>query len=217
MSVRSTFESSLNELKEDIITMTNQVSEAFELALKGFIEDDEKLLDSVIVNDKNINEFEIAINEKITLMIAKQQPVATDLRRIIVALKISNDLERIGDLAVDIAKTAKRLNGERIDEFSQKLIDMSATTKKMLQDAMTAFKNRDILESQKIASLDDTVDKEYKEYIHELFHLKVNTYGAELITLHAFIGRYIERIADHATNLAEWVVYEVNGQYFDLN
>lgn len=217
MSVRSTFESSLNELKENIIEMAEQVTNAFDLSMKGYNDNDEQLLETVIRNDKKINECEIEINEKVTLMIAKQQPVATDLRRIIVALKISSDLERIGDLAVDIAKTARRLNAAGLTDFKPQLTDMANIAKTMLLDAMTAYKERDILESQKIANLDDDVDKKYKEFIQNLFHLNMNNVSSEIITLHAFIGRYIERIADHATNLAEWVVYEVNGQYFDLN
>lgn len=217
--VRGTFETSLEELNTNILEMGEMVEDALELAISGFSEDNIEKLDKVIKEDIKINQYEININEKVTLMIAKQQPVAKDLRKVIVALKISSDLERVGDLAVDIAKVSKRLS-DKEEKFKQKkkeLLAIAKVAQHMITDALDAYQEKDVLKSQKIAQLDDSVDKEYGTFIRELFKANPHSTSAEQITNLAFIGRYIERIADYATNLAEWVVYEANGQYFDLN
>ena len=217
--VRGTFETSLEELNTNILEMGEMVENALELAISGFSEDNISKLDTVIKEDIKINQYEININEKVTLMIAKQQPVAKDLRKVIVALKISSDLERVGDLAVDIAKVSKRLSDKdkQFEVKKKELLAIAKVAQHMITDALDAYQEKDVLKSQKIAHQDDSVDKEYGTFIRELFKANTHPTSAEQITNLAFIGRYIERIADYATNLAEWVVYEANGQYFDLN
>lgn len=217
MSVRSSYEIALNEVKSHIMKMGKDVEQALQLALEGLGNDDAKKLETVIKEDRKINEQELKINEKVTLMIAKQQPVATDLRRLIVALKISSDLERIGDLTVDVSKISQRLSSFNVGESKERLLDIADVVQEMFAYALAAYYESDILQAQKIATMDDIVDKMYGEFIRDLFQASTGKEKVEQVTNLAFIGRYLERIADYATNLAEWVVYEVNGQYFDLN
>ncbi|WP_078430963.1 phosphate signaling complex protein PhoU [Alkalihalobacterium alkalinitrilicum] len=215
--IRGGFESELKEIKSKILEMGQVVEMALQRSIDSFKVNDHIGMDEVIRNDHKINQFELNINESVTLLIAKQQPVASDLRKLIVALKISSDLERIGDLAVDIAKVGKRVRPSDLKEYRSQLISISQRATEMLSSAIAAYYHSDILKAQKIANLDDTVDRMYGEFIQSLFKLESNSRQVENVINLAFIGRYIERIADYATNLAECIVYEVNGQYFDLN
>ncbi|OLO40563.1 phosphate transport system regulatory protein PhoU [Alkalihalophilus pseudofirmus] len=217
MMIRGGFESELKEIKSKILEMGQVVEMALQRSIDSFKVNDHIGMDEVIRNDHKINQFELNINESVTLLIAKQQPVASDLRKLIVALKISSDLERIGDLAVDIAKVGKRVRPSDLIDYRNQLISISQRATEMLSRAIAAYYHSDILKAQMVANLDDTVDRMYGEFIQSLFKLESNSSQVENVINLAFIGRYIERIADYATNLAECIVYEVNGQYFDLN
>ncbi|WP_096198889.1 phosphate signaling complex protein PhoU [Bacillus sp. FJAT-45350] len=217
MSVRETFELALKDLRLSIIAMGHEVEKVLHQVIDAFEQNNENILNDVIKNDPRINHLELLINERVTLMIAKQQPVATDLRKLIVALKISSDLERVGDLAVDIAKVSKRLQVNSLGEQRERLLEIADVAKNMISSALEAYLHSDVLKAQKIATLDDKVDTMFGEFVRGIFQQGKEVDVAEQITNLAFIARYIERIADYATNLAEWVVYEVNGQHFDLN
>ncbi|WP_209121963.1 phosphate signaling complex protein PhoU [Alkalihalobacillus sp. BA299] len=217
MSARESFEIELKQIKAKILEMGQVVEMALQQSLDAFRDNDHNEMNAVIKNDRKINQFELRINETVTLLIAKQQPVASDLRKLIVALKISSDLERIGDLAVDIAKIGKRVEPSELDIYRKQLLEISKKATEMLSSALAAYYHSDVLKAQKIASLDDQVDQMYGEFIQKLFKIETSNKRVKIITNLAFIGRYIERIADYATNLAECIVYEVNGQYFDLN
>ncbi|SDZ03527.1 phosphate transport system protein [Evansella caseinilytica] len=219
MTIRGHFVSELSTLKAEIMELGALAEDAFDMTLDAIRTKHDGKLDEVIENDKAINELELTINEKATLMIAKQQPVASDLRRIIVCLKVSSDLERMGDLSVDMAKAAKRLQDrEDLAVFEKELLAIAAKAKVMVQSVLIAYRDANILEAQKIAAMDDEVDRAYGEFVKSLFEVvAVETGLTEQITQMAFISRYIERIADYCTNIAEWIIYEVNGKRFDLN
>ncbi|SFE71387.1 phosphate signaling complex protein PhoU [Alteribacillus iranensis] len=216
MGVRGLYDRELNELKEDILSMGDQVVLAFSQAL-SFLETREvSRINTFITDDEKVNKSELAIHDKVTMMIARQQPVATDLRVAIAALKIASDMERIGDLAVDIGKAAKRLSEETKIEDIQDIREMATIAEEMLTSVFEAYKNRDLMQAQQVAVMDDKVDDLYSRFIKKLF-TSTDLLGVEQTTQLAFVGRYVERIADYATNLAEWVVYETNGKHFDLN
>ncbi|GEK58044.1 phosphate signaling complex protein PhoU [Marinococcus halophilus] len=218
MGVRKSYEQDLTYLKQEVLAMGKYVKYAFEqslLALK--INDNQSLTQNIVADDKNINSMELKIMDAAMLTIAKQQPVATDLRRCIVALKMAGDLERMGDIAVDIAKGSARLSENRSRNDTDQLTDMAEIAKQMFDQAMEAYENQELMHAQRVASLDDHVDSKYKSFIQKQLRQKADEVLLEDITQLSFIGRYIERFADHTTNLAEWVVYEVNGQHFDLN
>lgn len=218
MQTREIFREGLKQLRKSIIVLGKDAEFAFSESIIAFEKNDLLKFNEIKKNDYKINQLELRINEKATLLIAKQQPVASDLRKIITAIKISSDLERVGDLAVDIAKAAKRIpqTGNGMD--TSKLIEMSKIAREMLEKSLIAYQNENVLEAQQIAQVDDQVDELYAQFIKEIFK-NGSTMPSEIeqLTQLAFMARYIERIADYATNIAELVIYEVNGQYYDLN
>ncbi|WP_082795222.1 phosphate signaling complex protein PhoU [Alkalihalobacillus trypoxylicola] len=214
---REGFRSQLDEIKNQLLHMGSSISSVLEKAKAGFRSGNEDVLHQLIKEDEKINQLEHELNDSVTLLITKQQPVASDLRRLIVTLKISSDLERVGDLAVDLAKASLRLDPNLLIEIKEKMIIMLGLAEQMIAESLEAYSDSDVMAAQKIASLDDHVDQMYGELIHELFQLDTNEVEVHQITELAFIGRYIERMADYATNITEWVIYEANGQHFDLN
>ncbi len=218
MQTRETFQSGLNNLKESIISLGNLVNESFNRAITAFENNDQQTFIEITENDVKVNQQELAINEKATLLIARQQPVASDLRKIIVAFKVSSDLERVGDLTVDIVKAAKRMNRTEMKIDTSVLLEMASIASEMLTKALEAYANSNVIEAQQIATLDDQVDEKYAKFVKQIFNTVISEQlELEYLTQLAFICRYVERIADYATNIAELIIYEVNGQYFDLN
>lgn len=197
--------------------MGSQVEKQIHSMRQAFAAMNYAAMDQIIEHDDLINQLEIGIHDKVTLLISKQQPVATDLRKLIVALKVSSDLERVADLVVDIAKQSQRMKEQGLISFKEKLETMFSIAEDMMHDALKAYEASDMLLAQKVAMQDDKVDDLYGKIIRELFQLDSGDVEIDQVTQLAFVGRYIERIADYATNLSEWVVYEVNGKHFDLN
>ncbi|KGA96788.1 phosphate starvation-inducible protein PhoH [Alkalihalobacillus alcalophilus ATCC 27647 = CGMCC 1.3604] len=217
MAGRENFQQQLQAIKDQLLGMGTRVSEVLNETHVAFREADLIKMESIIQDDHFINELEHQLNDSVTLLITKQQPVATDLRKLIVTLKISSDLERVGDLAVDMAKAARRLDDSTLTEIKDKMLKMFHLAEQMIEESLKAYDDSDAMLAQRIASLDDHVDRMYGEIIKELFEMNSGEVGVNQITQLAFIGRYIERIADYATNITEWVIYELNGKHFDLN
>ncbi|MBP3949617.1 phosphate signaling complex protein PhoU [Bacillus suaedae] len=217
MTVRLSFDSQLNTVKQRILEMGRQVEGVLLTVIDSWNSTNTAMMEKVITEDYKINQLELHMHDQVTLIISKQQPVATDLRKLIVALKISSDLERVADLAVDMAKQAKRMNSNAHLTYQDHIVTMFGMAQVMVNQALEAYEKTDLLMAQKIATMDDKVDHLYGEFIRELFSNKDLNMEVDQVTQLAFIGRYIERIADYATNIAEWVVYEVNGKHFDLN
>ncbi|WP_026690401.1 phosphate signaling complex protein PhoU [Alteribacter aurantiacus] len=219
MTVRGGFVTELGDLKEEVMMLGSLVQRSLADTMKAIDKNNYSLMEDIIEHDKVLNELELEINERATLMIAKQQPVASDLRRIIVSLKVSSDLERMGDLAVDMAKAAQRLTrSDACTNHVEALLELATKAEYMLQEVLKAYKKRDMLSAQRIAAMDDEVDRAYGQFVKGIFKITVsNEKDTQQITQLAFISRYIERIADYCTNIAEWIIYEVNGKRFDLN
>lgn len=218
MVIRS-FHIELENVKKQLLEMGEQIESILKELITSFQQPNNAMtMQKIINNDEKVNEMELALHDKVTILISKQQPVATDLRVLIVVLKISSDLERIADLAVDMAKQTMRLNEDAVVKAKkEKIVEMFVRAEKMIAHSLEAFAKSDMLMAQKIAAMDDEVDDLYGKFIRQLFSLNPNEIEVDQVTQLAFIGRYIERMADYATNIAEWVVYEVNGKHFDLN
>ncbi len=164
-----------------------------------------------------LNKNELELNERVFDIIARQQPVASDLRRLIVVMKIAGDLERVADLAVDMAKVSRRLIHYDASGVRSELVQLAKDARQMVAKALVAYQNKDVLAAQQLARLDDEIDERFGRFIKKIFRQEVEEQDVEMITQLAFIARYVERIADYATNLSEWIIYEANGQHFDLN
>ncbi|HBY65545.1 MAG TPA: phosphate transport system regulatory protein PhoU [Acholeplasmataceae bacterium] len=170
-----------------------------------------------IAEDQKVYDFERQVDDACVRLIATQQPVAKDLRKIISAMKISTDLERMADLAVDIAKVVRRIEGP----LCKPLIDIPLMAEKaldMMRQGLEAYSDEDMELAHTLAVQDDEVDHLYKQIVRDLLVImaekpEVLDQGMYL----AFVGRYLERIADHATNIGENVIYIATAERQDLN
>jgi phosphate transport system protein len=206
-------ERDLENLQEDLLTLASSVEEAVHKAVRTLQERDSKLAHEVIVGDNLIDEEENQIEEECLKMLALHQPVAVDLRRIISALKINTELERMADLAEDIAERSIHL--ARLPEIpiSSKIGRMADLTTAMVRQSLDAFVNLDVRLARTVCRLDDEVDRYNDELIEELIAIMRKSPAQVEAGLSLFSAtRHLERIADHATNVAEDVVYLVEGE-----
>ena len=216
--VREQFDNDLESVKQELLELSVKSIDAFGLAFKAFVEKDIDLALEVIEKDAEINRLEEAINDRVILLIAKQQPVATDLRRLMVTVKAAADMERVGDYAVNIAKETIRIGEEPFITPIETLEDMHFRTTLMLRQIVQAFIEENTAKAKEIADLDDQVDELYGDTVGNLLRLSsIQTENLAQITYLSFIARHIERCADHATNIAEHLFYLVKGQRYELN
>ena len=207
------FDDELQSLKEQILRMGGLAEEQVQGALRALVERDSDLARRIIENDRQVNTMDVAIDEDCLRLLALQQPTARDLRFITTAMKISTELERISDLAENICERAIELNEEPQLKPYIDIPLMANWALKMVKDALDAFVNHDADLARKVCLDDDFVDDLTHQLFRELLSFMVEnpqtTTRAIRIT---FIAKYLERIADHATNVAELVVYLVEGK-----
>jgi len=218
MAVRGQFDANLKELQTKLMDLGNIAKIALERSIVALEEKDVDTALAIIEGDQKADDLEEEINDLAILTIAKQQPVATDLRRIIVAIKIASDLERIADFAVNVAKSTIRIGNEPLIKPIHHIKEMHTITSEMIQLTLESFVEEDVAKAKRIADMDDKVDDLYGETIVELLTLnKEKPEFTAQITQLSFICRYLERAADHSTNIAEGVFYLVKGRRYDLN
>jgi phosphate transport system protein len=207
------FEEELKDLRIKILKMGSLVEEAIGLAMQSLVKRDSALAQKVIENDARINTYDVEIDEDSIRLIALRQPTAGDLRFVTMAMKITTDLERIGDYAVDICERALELNEEPQLKPYIDLPRMAEVAQGMMHDALQAFLNRDIRLAIDVINRDDVVDQLTVQIFNELlfFMIKDNTTIPRAIKI-SYISKYLERVADHATNIAEMVVYMIEGR-----
>lgn len=218
MVVRESFENNLNELQEKMITMGDLASSAIEKAFEAYQTQNIEIALKVIQEDNYVDDLEIEINQFIIWLMAKEQPVARDLRRIIGLLKISSEIERIADFGVNIAKSTIKIGKSKSLLDLPGLEQMKNLSITMLQKSLQSFIEGNMVLVKEVADLDDQVDdisgETYKiitSYLSE--HPEETNELAQLL----FINRYLERTADHITNIAESAAYLIKGQMYDLN
>lgn len=215
---RQQFDSGLEELRKALIDMGKKVEEAILESVEALRTNDLDRANRVIQNDPELNSMEENIGEMGTKLIALQQPVAKDLRRILVSFKMASDLERMGDLAVDIAKTVRRINGEPLVKPLVDIPRMAEIVQLMTNDCLRAYIDENVDLAYQMAKMDDEVDHLHSEILRELFTVMSHDPTAVNQALHlCFVSRFLERMADHATNIGESVVYLVMGHRPDLN
>ncbi|MEH7236027.1 phosphate signaling complex protein PhoU [Bacillus sp. JJ1562] len=218
MSIRTTLDKDLDRLKELLIEMVNLSKTAVGKSVQSLSEQNIEMAEKIIEEDAKINELEEQINNLIILLIAQQQPVASDLRTIIAGLKISNDVERIGDLAVNIAKSVIHIGDGPLIKPIVDIPKMADMALDMLNNVIKAYIEKDIELAITTAKTDDEVDALYGKILKELLELmpsKPDSFNQ--ITQLSFVSRNIERIADHTTNMSEHIIYMVKGKNVDLN
>ncbi|GJQ47642.1 MAG: phosphate transport system regulatory protein PhoU [Candidatus Kuenenia stuttgartiensis] len=190
--------------------MASVVEMAISNAVKSLKERDSDLAHSVVMHDEQVDDLELEIDKQCVDLLALQQPMAVDLRFITSAMKITNNLERMGDLAVNIAERVVPLNQE---PQLKPLIDipmMATIAQTMVKDSIDAFVNKDTTLAQAVCQRDSTVDALNDQIFRELLTYMMEDPGNIIRAVHLmFISRHLERIADHSTNIAEEVVYIV--------
>jgi len=206
------FEQELEKLKSKLLEMSALVESAVYRSVQGVVEKNEELAQEVLKNEGRINELEIEIDELAISLLALQAPLAADLRLVTAAIKINNDLERMGDLSVSIAQSAMALMKEPVIRPLIDIPHIAGLAQSMVRKALDAFVNRDADLARSVLASDDAVDNMRTASYHELISFMENNpsqIGQALYLLS--VVRNLERIADHSTNIAEDVLFLVKG------
>ncbi len=211
--MRETLDMQLEKLNIELIKMGALCEEAIQAAVDGMLNNDIKIIEKVFSIDSDIDKIEGDIEHLCTKLILQQQPVARDLRQITAALKMISDMERIGDQASDIAEMVPYVsgNGTKSETHIEK---MAKEVIRMTNESIDSFVNRDLALAKKVINDDDMVDELFLQIKKELIHLvqKDNQNGEYYMDL-LMIAKYLERIGDHTTNIAEWVEYTITGKH----
>jgi phosphate transport system protein len=207
------FDEDLKGLKEDILKMGGLAEEMVAVSMKALVERDSNLAGKIMKRDPEVNQLEMAIDDRCIKLLALRQPAASDLRFIIIGLKISKDLERMGDLAVDIAQQALELNKEPQLKPYVTLPQIAAKAQQMVKRALDAFVKQDAEAAQRVCEADDEVDELKDLIFQELVEFMRKDPNAVSRSLRLIlVSRHLERVADHATNIAEEVIFMVKGK-----
>lgn len=207
------YEAELRELKDRLLRMAGLVEEMIANSTRAFIEGDIELARTTMMSDGQVNALEVESDELCLLILAKRQPLASDLRMITLAMKMVTDLERIGDLAVNICERVIALGAPPPPAIAQRLEQMSQIGQSMIRDAIDGFIKADVQKARSVFSRDQQVDDGYRAIAVELQAEMAREGGFVDRGVHlAAIAKFLERIADHGTNLAELVIFQVEGK-----
>ena len=211
VNMRNRFDRQLVQLNNELIEMGGMIEKAISDTVKALVNQDIELASNVIEYDEEIDHQEREIEQLCLKLLLQQQPVAKDLRLISAALKMITDMERIGDQASDIAEIIGFLNG-RIGTDAQYICQMAVAAMRMVTESVEAYVKRDVAMAEATIQHDDVVDDLFLKVKESLIQMisenpKDGEYALDLL----MIAKYFERIGDHATNIAEWVVFSVTG------
>ena len=214
--MRSRFDEQLDQLNKELISMGALCEEAIGRSVRALRDGDPDLAATAIPLDAETDRMERVIEDRCLRLLLQQQPVASDLRQITAAMKMITDLERIGDQAADIASIVKNLNGRSVKPCMP-LIPMAEAAMRMVTGSVDAYVKRDLEAARLVIGQDDAVDEYFervKDYLIDIIAIspEEGEYALDLL----MIAKYFERIGDHATNIAEWVVFSVTGVHKDL-
>ena len=214
--MRNRFDEQLFELNRELIEMGAMCEEAIASAAKALSTGDMKLAAKVCENSSAIDQMERDIEGRCTKLLLHQQPVARDLRQISAALKMITDMERIGDQAEDIAEIVTFLNGHTM-EGMELIEEMARETIEMVMSSVDAFVKKDVELAEKVITQDDVVDDFFSKVKCGIISMITeNSTDGEFALDLLMIAKYFERIGDHATNIAEWVIYSVTGTHKEV-
>lgn len=207
------FDDELSGLKTQLLDMSAAAQEALGTAVAALLERSPEQSARVIAGDGGIDALELDIEDRVIRLLATQQPMAKDLRLLMAVMKIANDLERVGDHAVNIAQSVERLTEGRIVAPEPELVEMARQARRMLSDALDAFVRGDARIGREICRRDDSVDALHRSLFRiMLTHMMEDPRGISAGMELILVGRNLERVADLATNIAEDVVFMVEGK-----
>jgi phosphate transport system protein len=207
------YEEELKKLREDILYMGGLVENQIQKAVKSLVDRDSELAQAIIERDREVNRLDVEIDDHCIRLLALHQPAGRDLRFITTGLKITTDLERIGDMAVNICERALELNQEPQLKPYIDVPRMAKITQGMIRESLDAFVREDTGIALKVCKNDQAVDDLNSQIFREVISFMV----ADPQTINramkiTFVSKYLERIADHATNIAEMVIFMVKGK-----
>ncbi|MDW7673471.1 MAG: phosphate signaling complex protein PhoU [Bacillota bacterium] len=210
----NSYDKAIMDLKNELIKMGHKVEELIKLAMEALIEQNTTKAQGVIALEDVVDDFDYDIEFKALEIISLQQPSDDDLRSLATVMKIAKDLERIGDLAVNIAEITINLSTK--GDYFKKLVDiprMSELAINMLEKSLLAYLNMDTELAYAVNEADDEVDDLYAILYHELIkYMKEDAKYVEQASYFILVSRFLERIGDHAVNIAEMTIYEVEGE-----
>ena len=215
---RQHFHEQLDQMYQDVLHMGTLVEEALRKALTAISNGDFELAETITRQDGVIDELQFGIDERCAKLIATEQPVATDLREIIVAMKIAGDLERIGDHARHLVRSIDQLRDSVFEPVWPLIREMTGKGIDMVHDSLTAYVDHDATSARAVARRDDEIDALHRRIYTALLeamerHPDRIAHGTTL----AFLNRFLERLGDHVTNMCEWIVYARTGEHVELN
>lgn len=216
--LREGFDKRISGLKDKVFQMGNMVDSLISESMEALLNQDLEAAAQIEKKDDKIDKLEMEIEGECMNLLTLQQPLAGDLRLIAAALKIITDLERMGDHAVNVAHVTLEIGKE---PFIKPLIDipkMADYCRNMIEESLDAFENADVEKAKKVAEMDEEVDKLYDRVFEDVINIIADNrellkQGSKLL----FIARYLERIADHTTNICERIIYMVTGVYKEIN
>ncbi|MEW6048244.1 MAG: phosphate signaling complex protein PhoU [Bacillota bacterium] len=212
---RGAFDQELAQLQQEILRMGSLVEKSVELAVQSLKDRDHQLAVQVIDDDDLVDQLEVELEERCIRLIALQQPLAGDLRTIGTVLKVITDLERVADYATNIAEITVRLAREPLFKPLIDIPRMAQMAQQMLRQSLDAFVHRDVELAEAVCRADDPVDELFASLHDELMGYVLAGADSKRVTQAInliFVARYLERIADHATNIGERVIYMVTGK-----
>ncbi|MEW6001634.1 MAG: phosphate signaling complex protein PhoU [Nitrospirota bacterium] len=207
------FDTELRQLKENILMMASLVEDSIKDSIKSLLDRDSELAREVIIKDHQINALDVKIDEECIRLIALRQPTAGDLRFITTAMKITTELERMGDLAENICERALELNEEPLLKPYENIPKIAKIVQAMLMDVIHALLSKDTSLAYDVIKRDDEVDDLTVRNFNELLFIMIQDPKTVPIAVkRTYIAKYLERVADHATNIAEMVIYMTEGK-----
>ena len=213
MHVLRHFDKDIEEIKAHLLRMGAMVEDAIQQSIRALLEGDLAVAEQVIANDDRIDQMEIQIDQHVIELIAKMQPAAGDLRFVATVMKITPELERIADLAQDVCERVIELRREPTIKPLVYLPRLAEDAQKMVREALDSFVRGDAELARKVIRDDDVVDQLTEDSFRALLtHMLENPRNISPAIRLTFIGKYFERMADHATNICEMVVYLVEGR-----
>lgn len=216
--IRKYFHRDLIGLEQELIRMGALVEDQIRRSVRALTERNLVLAELVIHDDDRVDDMEMQIERRCLTLLALQQPLAGDLRVVSTILKIITDLERMGDHAVDIAKVVTRLKDSPLIKPLVDIPEMARLASSMVRLALNAYIHRSMDEAMTMIRLDDDVDHLYASVFRELLELmRDHPETIDQGTYLLFVSNYIERVADHATNIGEWVIYMITGERKEMN
>jgi phosphate transport system protein len=212
---RKVFHEELAELGDDVVRLSALASEAIQAGTTALLEYDLAGAERVIAEDIVMDDLAHDMEARVYRLLARQQPMAVDLRTLVATVRVVHELERIGDLMINVAKATRRLYPHRIDPRIRGLLDrMREQATVQLKVATDVFAERDPVRAKALGDMDDVMDDLQKELFRAIFVIPVDDDTLHLAVQVALVGRYFERIADHAVNIAERVGYMVTGTLY---